>query len=185
MLDNTGGSTSDPAGDAAIPASPATNIVHLAERCPGSPHEFDFVILRKTASISMGIAVSSIIREGAGDQARIEAGLATEFLRWGIESWSFTEPTGPVSLGEPVERAQIERWLPYENGGLEVVEAASALYGDAVLAPFLRRSRNLSLAMRIATSTSATNGSGSTHRKRSKRSSRITTAGKSSEVPAG
>ncbi len=185
MLDNTGGSSSDLAGDAAIPASPAPNIVHLAERCPGNPHPFDFVVFRRTASLQMGVAVASVIRDGAGDQLRIEAGLAMEFLRWGIESWSFSEPSGAIALGEPVERAQIDRWLPFQNGGLEVVEAASDLYGEAVLAPFLRRSRNSSPTTLIAPSTSATNGSGSTHQKRSKPSLHTTTAGTPSEAPAG
>jgi len=163
MTDTAGGSTSAPAGEAAIPDSPAPHIVHLAERCPGNPHPFDVVTLRKHASIAMGVAVSAVLGAAAGDEPRMQAGLATEFLRWGIEAW-----TMPAPVGEPTERETLEQWLPFENGGLEVVEAASALYGSDVLAPFVRRFSTRSPAGLGDHLTSATNGSGKTHRKRSR-----------------
>jgi hypothetical protein len=198
MTDTAGGSTSAPAGEAAIPVSPAPHIVHLAERCPGSPHPFDVVTLRRKASIPMGIAVSVVLGEAAGDNARVQAGLALEFLRYGIEAWSFhdlvDEETIRVPVTEPIERDVLERWLPFHRGGLEVVEAASALYGDDVLDPFVRRLKAISSAPKSETpsmaglgesSTSASNGSGSMPPKPSKRSSLLTVpAGTSSEAPA-
>lgn len=163
MIDTAGGSTSAPAGDVEIPASPAPHIVHLAERCEGNPHLFDVVTLRKHATIPMGIAVAVVVNHAAGDEPRAQAGLAVEFLRYGIEAWTFPEP-----VTEPLDRAIIERWLPYENGGLEVVEAASALYGSDVLAPFVRRFSKPSPAGPADHLTSATNGSGRTPRRRSR-----------------
>lgn len=163
MIDTAGGSTSAPAGDVEIPASPAPHIVHLAERCPGNPHPFDTVTLRKHATIQMGIASAFATQAAAGDEGRMQAGLAFEFLRYGIEAWTFPDP-----VTEPLDRAVIERWLPFENGGLEVVEAASALYGSDVLAPFVRRFSRSSPAGPADHLTSATNGSGRTPRRRSK-----------------
>lgn len=188
MIDTAGGSTSAPAGDAEIPVSPAPNIVHLACPCPGTPHEFDVVTLREHASLPMGAAIASVLRYAAGDPARVEAGLALEFLRWGIVGWTFRdlvddEPRG-VPVTEPVERAVLERWLPFASGGLEVIEAASALY-ESILTPFVRRLSTRSPDSPMAPSISPTNGSGRTPRKPSKPSSlSILPTGNSSGDPA-
>lgn len=184
MLDTAGGSTSVPDGEAAIPASPSPTIVHIAERCPGAPHAYDTVWLRPTASLPMGIAVSAVLRDAIGDQPVVEAGLALEFLRFGISGWTFEDASGPVRFGEPIARDVLEHWLPFGNGGLEVVEAASALYGDAVLAPFLARFTKSSKAGPTEPLTSVRTASGGTHRKRSKRSLPNGTGGKLSAVPA-
>jgi hypothetical protein len=175
-----GEQTTAPAGEAAVPASPAPHIVHVAERCEGSPHAYDVITLREHATLRMGAAVTTVLKTAMGDDALVEAGLAMEFLRWGIADWTFVETVAgrqrPVYIGEPVDRDVLERWLPFSNGGLEVMEAAAGLYGD-VLTPFVRRLSTLSQAGLGGTSTSATNGSGGTHRKRSKRSSPPATAG--------
>jgi hypothetical protein len=193
MLDTAGGSTSAPAGDAAIPVSPAPHIVHLACPCPGHPHPFDVVTLHKSAPLTMGAAIASVLRYAGGDPPRVEAGLALEFLRWGIASWTFRDlvddengdpqPRG-VPITEPIERPVLERWLPFASGGLEVIEAASELY-EGVLAPFVKRISTRSPGTPTGALISAPNGSGPTHRKPSKRSSRSTLlAGTSSEAPA-
>ena len=133
------GEQTAPVGDVAVPASPAPTIVHVRERCEGSPHPYDVVTMRPKATIPMGIAVSAALSDAAGDPPRVQAALGLEMLRYGIEGWTFVEGGRDVPVSEPIERAVLERWLPFGDGGLEVVEAASALYGGDVLAPFVRR----------------------------------------------
>lgn len=181
MTEPAGGSTSAPEGDVAIPASPSPTFVDIgACRCPGRPHESDWVALREHATIPMGMASRVVIREAVGDQERMEAGLALVFMRFGISAWSFVERDGPLPVSEPIRRDVLEAWLPFERGGLEVAEAANDLYGKDVIAPFRRRSPIRSPAGPGEPSTSATNGSGPTPRKRSKRSSPHGTVGKRS-----
>lgn len=163
-----------------IPASPAPHILHLAERCPGSPHPFDVITLRKHASLEMGVAMGAVGEAAGGDEPRLQAGFAREMLRWGIEAWTFIDENGRVPVHEPIERSVLDRWLPFEDGGLEVIEAATALYGDDVLAPFVRRYLPRSPAGLADHLTSARNGSGPSPAKRSKRSSHPGTAGKRS-----
>jgi hypothetical protein len=184
MLDTAGGSTSAPAGDAAILASPAPNIVHLACPCPGHPHEFDVVTLREHPTIPMGIAVAAVARNPT-NQATMEAALSLIYLGYGIEHWTFldrdeTGGTVPVWIGEPVDRALLERWLPFASGGLIVAEAADALYSEEVFRPFRERSQTRSPVGPVASSTSATTGFGLTPPTPLRRSSRKPTAGKRS-----
>lgn len=191
MTDTAGGLTSAPAGEVAIPASPAPNIVHLVCPCPGTPHEYDSVTLRMDGSLHMGIAFAVILQNAMGDETRVQAELQTEALRWGIEAWTFVDDRGtPVAIQTPLELSLIERWLPFPRGGMEVIEAATPLYAPMV-APFVERmsrltQRGASAGSKVhRPSTSATNGSGPKSPKSSKRSSRPTPpAGTSSEAPA-
>lgn len=183
MIDTAGGSTSVTVGEGAIPPSPAPHVVHLACPCPGTPHPYDVVTLRPTVTNRMGMATSTVLRLAAGDEVAMQSELGLVFLRYGISDWTFADRAGPVEIGEPVDTALIERWLPFSRGGFEVLEAANALYGEDVFRPFVRKFSTRSPDGPEPISTSATNGSGKTHRKPSKRSSGRTSDGKLSVVP--
>lgn len=179
MIDTAGGSTSAPAGEAAIPASPAPHIVHLACRCPGTPHAFDVVTLHERATIPLGIAFAAAVKY-ASDQVAMEAELAMVYLRYGISAWTFRDSDGPVAVRAPIDPEVLERWLPFSDGGLVIVEAADAIYGESVMRPLLARRSKSSPDGLTGPLTSVTNGSGPTHPRPSGRSSRTATAGRRS-----
>ncbi len=192
MIDTAGGSTSAPAGDAAIPVSPAPHIVHLACPCPGHPHEFDVVTLRKAATNPMGMAANAVLQYHIGDYLAIESGLGEVWLRYGIEAWTFVDrvpdPNGgtrslAVPTGEPIDMALINRWIPWHRGGFEIIKAADELYRGDVFDPFQRRMTTRSPDGPAVSSTSATIDSGSTPPKHSVASSPTKRAGKPSAVP--
>ena len=149
-----------PAEDAAAPVSSApSNIIELSTGT---------VTLRPRVSIPLGIAALSVIKQG-GSQAIIEAGLAQVYLELGIESWSYPGPVTPEN---------IERFLPFSAGGLEVAERADALYSETVMRPLVDRLSKFLPPSPTASSMSATRRHGSNHRTPSGRSSRNGTAGK-------
>jgi hypothetical protein len=189
MLDTAGGSTSAPAGDAAIPVSPAPHIVHLACPCPGHPHEYDVVTLRKAATNKMGMAVNAVMQYHIGDYLAIESELGSVWLRYGIEAWTFVDrtpdPKGgfrsiPVYLGDPVDMETVDRWLPWHQGGFEVIKAADELYRKDTFDPFQRRPSTRSPDGAEAPSTSASTDSGLTPPTPLRRSSRGSSGGKRS-----
>jgi len=183
MIDTAGGSTSaTPDGEAAIPASPSPHVVHVACPCPGTPHPYDVVTLRPVVTNRMGMATSTVLRLAAGDEIAMQSELGLVFLRYGIARWTFTDRTGPVEIGEPVDTALVERWLPFGQGGFEVLEAANALYGEDVFRPFVRKFSTRSPDGPAPTSTSAPSNSGKTPPRRSKRSSGRPSDGKLSVV---
>lgn len=182
MIDTAGGSTSATVGEGAIPPSPAPHVVHLACPCPDRPHAFDVVTLRPMVTNRMGMATSTVLRLAAGDEIAMQSELGLVFLRYGISHWTFTDRSGPVEVGEPVDTALIERWLPFSAGGFEVLEAANALYGEDVFRPFVRKFSTRSPDGPAPTSISAPNNSGKTPRRHSKRSSARTSDGKPSVV---
>lgn len=136
------------------------------------------VTLRAAVSIPLGIAALSVIKNN-GSQADIEAGLADVYLRYGIERWTFVDAKGEP---EPVTPANIERLLPYGNGGLEVAERADELYSNEVMRPLLERMRKPSDSGPTDASTPPTSDSGSTPPAPSGPSSPAATAGKRSAV---
>lgn len=175
MIENAGGSTSADVGEGAIPPSPAPHVLHLPERCPGAPHEYDVVTFREVVTNQMGIAVAAAMRRAGTDEVAMESELGMVFLRYGIASWTF-----PDRCTEPVDVALIERWLPFADGGYEALETANALYAAEVFRPFQRKLSTRSPAGPAARPTSAMTGSGRTPRTPSRRSSRTATAGRQS-----
>lgn len=153
------------AGDSAVPESPAPNIVTVGEHT---------VTLHPKVTMSIGIAALSVVKQG-GSQAVIEAGLVEVYLQFGIASWTFPEP---------ITQESIARLLPYGDGGLEVAEAADALYSGEVFRPLARRISALSATSSTPRSTSATRATGSTPPTPFRRSSRNGTAGRRSGVRA-
>lgn len=181
MIDTAGGSTSATVEGAAIPAPSAPHLVNLACRCDGRPHPFDVVTLHEHVTNRMGIATAAVLNQNAGDAVAIESELAMVFIRYGIAHWSFVDANGPVYPGEPVAMALIERWLPWVDGGAEVLAAADSLYKREVFRPFQVPQPIRSPAGRKGRSTSARTRSGPTPLRPSRRSSPASTAGRPSE----
>lgn len=156
----------DPAEGSATPEPSAPNIVVLA-----SGHR---VTLHPAVTMPIGIAALSVIKQG-GTQAMIEAGLAQVYLDLGIVAWTFDAPVTPENIA---------RLLPFGDGGLEVAEAADALYSTEVMRPLLQRLSKSSLTGPKGGSTPPSRSSGSKRQRPSALSSRNGTDGKLSEVPA-
>lgn len=151
----------DPAEGLAVPEPSAPNIVHVGEQT---------VTLHPKVTMPIGIAALSVVKQG-GSQAVIEAGLAEVYLQFGIADWTFPEP---------ITQESVERLLPYGGGGLEVAEAADALYSGEVFRPLVARLSKLSAVGPMASSTSRSQRSGSKRPKPSRPSSRNGTAGTAS-----
>lgn len=149
-----------PAEGTAVPEPSAPpNVVELPDG--------NSVTLREKVTIPLGIAALSVIKQG-GSQAVIEAGLAQVYLELGIEDWSYPGPVTPEN---------IERFLPYAAGGLEVAERADALYSETVMRPLVARLAKSLQPSPTPSSTSATRRSGSRRPTPSGRSSQNGTAG--------
>ena len=156
-------------------------VVTLADcRCPGSPHPAgDTVTLRAEPSVPMGTAAWAVFSIG-GTLWDLQARFAEVWLRYGIVDWSFLDAEGEP---EPITPSNIERLLPFNHGGLEVSEAADALYSDPVLSPLVARRSKPSPPTPTAPSTSPSPASGEPSPARSKRSRRAESDGSPSEVP--
>lgn len=145
-------------------------------RCPGTPHtEGDTVSLAPGVTNPMGVAAYALFNQG-GNQFDIMGNLAGVMLRFGIVAWSFPDAVSGES---------IERWLPFDNGGLLVAEKATELYQEALFRPLASRIARRSQRGPMADSTSASQPSGPSHRKHSKRSLPNGSAGRPSvaQVP--
>lgn len=150
-------------------------------RCPGAPHEpDDWVELWPEATIPIGTAVLAIVREGGTDAAIIQGRLARVYILLGIRSWSFVDEDRkpiPVAPGRVDWEATIDTLLPWTKGGMELADAADALYSDDILRPLTSRQSTRSPGGQTVGSTSPTPEPGSMPQMRSRRSSRIDTAG--------
>ncbi len=126
-----------PAEDSAVPESSApSNIVTLTPcRCPGSPHDEDIVILAPKIPLALGVAGLWVIDQ-ATTVSSVVGELSEVYLRHGIVGWSFVDAKGAAI---PINPANIVSLLPYDDGGLEVAEAADALYQAALMRPLRRR----------------------------------------------
>jgi hypothetical protein len=172
MIEPVGQDGHDEGAAAPVPSSPP-NVVALP-----SGHS---VTLHPEVTLPLGIACISAIKGALHEgQPAVEAALAEAYLRFGIASWTFRDVNGdPV----PVTAESIARMLPFNGGGLEVAEAADALYGEAVTRPLVQRSRLLSPPGPTGGGTPPSSPRGQS-RTSPARSSRRRTAGKRSGDPA-
>jgi hypothetical protein len=105
-------------------------------------------------------------------------------LRFGIRRWSFTEQNNGRSVPVPIRGDSIELLLPFGTVGYEVTNRAMGLYlGDLMRPLAARRNKRLGFG-RTGGTTSRTPASGPKPRSSRSRSSRRSTAGPTSEVPA-
>ena len=173
-------------------------------RCPGSPRPHqDGDIVTLVPKLTLPMAASLKARVGIGNELTqdisivgVQYSLVAGYLQkapfGAIESWSLLEE-GPVidrKTGElplipvPITPENIERLIPWANGGEEVAEKADDLYRADFLTPFLRKT-SLSLnggqtVGRTAGSTSATRKSGPSRRSPSRPSLRPVSDGRKS-----
>lgn len=146
--------------------------VHVGEcRCAGTPHapDGDVVYLASEASMTMGLRSNGAVAKADGDEALLELYLGRVFIEEGITDWTFVDESGDSI---PVNPTNIERLLPWGNGGADLAEKANDLYGKTILAPLVKRSLNTSGLGPTNGSTSHTRPSRSTRRSSSKSSSR-------------
>lgn len=107
--------------------------------CPDTPHEVELVYLEPEITLAMGSAAVFAIRltmeESPGDTAAMMAAIAQVYLPLGIREWTFVDENGPVKRS----RENLERLIPWGQGGLEVTERADALYAEKLMTPLVRR----------------------------------------------
>lgn len=160
-----------------------SNTVTVACPCPGKPHSEDIITLHPEVTVPLAVAARSLSRqlapriEAEGEMAataEAEGALALIYLHLGIESWTFVDGAGRQIRLTP---ENIDRLLPYAGGGVAVVQAADALYSEAIFNPLAGRPSEPSNAGQMVDLTSASRRSGSSSRTLSGRSSRVSTAG--------
>jgi hypothetical protein len=161
-------------------------------RCPGDPRphpDGDIVTLVPRLTLPMAASLKTrMLSANLGDDsiAAVQFSLVSGYLRaapfGAIASWSLLEE-GPEVKGQPtfvpvpITSENVERLLPWADGGEEVAEEADRLYGADFLAPFLRRINSSSSTGQMATSTSATTPSSPRRPSPRKRSSPPVSAG--------
>jgi hypothetical protein len=102
--------------------------------CPGAPHTTDTVSLAARPSLRLGLAANAAI--GAADGSiQLQEMLGAVFVRYGVIDWNVVDEKGkPV----PVTPDAVEARLTWDRGGLEVANAASDLYTEAIIAPLVK-----------------------------------------------
>lgn len=125
------------------------------------------------ASLTARNAVNVLrTNDAEASTAEVLAVLTEAYLIGGIEAWSITDAKGKPL---PVSREAIRAFMAdYPDAAMEVGDGADELYTKAVLAPLVARALKSLPPTPTEQSTSPTNGSPRTPRKRSKPSS-ITT----------
>jgi hypothetical protein len=150
--------------------------VSLGEcRCPGTPHpDGDLLYLRPKLGLAAGVAIQQTVIDMAGNRSAPDiTGLLSEaYLRYGVAEWNLVDETGkPLELTPETLREQVlddfERATP-------AADRADELYMQATIGPLLPKAPSSLPTMPTNGSTSATNGNTPKPRKRSKRSSTIT-----------
>lgn len=150
--------------------------------CPGTPHQQESIYLEPELSLPMAAAGMAAL-SGTVTIADVEAQLTEAFLPRAIRSWSFLEYAAPDDDGQravipvPVTRENLERLLPFDLGGYELVERVGELYMARFMRPLVARMSTSSPPTSTDASTSASLSSGPQHRARSPRSSRTNGAG--------
>lgn len=145
--------------------------------CEGSPHpDGDVVYLWPELSMPGGMAAQGAIAEAyvgtSLDQLRLQELLARVWIRHGVAEWTFLDDLGvPI----PVTPETVEVALPFAKGGRLVADKADDLYAEAVTAPLVERLSVLSKRGPTRASQPATSRNGTSHPKRPRRSSTVTT----------
>ena len=119
--------------------------------------------------MTMGLRANGAVAKADYDPALLEVLLGRVFIEEGITDWTFVDEDGDQLSVTP---ANIERLLPWGKGGSLVAERANDLYGEAILAPLVKRSLSTSGLGPTNGSTSHTRPSRATRRSSSKSSSR-------------
>lgn len=128
-------------------------------RCFGAPHPVDWVELHPEVTMAMGTAVMAAVRASGDNQAILEGMMSECYVAFGIRKWSFTDEDGNpiyITTARPGWMDLVNRLLPWNNGGSELVDAADGLYSEDILRPLRSLTSKLSPAGPMEGSTSAT-----------------------------
>jgi len=149
--------------------------------CPGTPHaDGDFVFLRPKLDLRGGFRVkrrlidlnrAAFAEDKQADLADLEIALAEAYLSEGIFEWNLVDTEGPLPINPETLRDHL--FNDYSRAEA-VADKADDLYRPAILDPLVERGSSSSPSTPNSRQTSATNGAGKSHPKRSKRSSTIT-----------
>lgn len=125
-------------------------------RCPGTPHEQDEVLLAPKLTIPMGTAAMAVINTTVGKIPNMQAAMTEIFFgpppAGAIVGWSFVnEKLEP----EEITSENIERLIPWTEGGAEVAREIDDLYSGDIFRPLAQRRSKASPRMSTAVSTSA------------------------------
>lgn len=153
--------------------------------CPGTPHLEEHVYLEPTLTLPMAAGAYTAISNSDGTLSGYESALVEAYIPRAILRWTFVERSmdGKGTEPVPITRENVERLLPWDQGGLELADAADSLYSARLMRPLVARLSMRSLPTSTDDSTSANQPSGGHSRKQSKRSLRNGSDGKPSAVP--
>ena len=145
--------------------------------CPGTPHEHDTVTFSPVLPMAGGLAVISAVRDAMRatdgeemDNLVLAAHTFPVYLRFAIESWTFTDAAGHL-----LDRERWDALLPF-GVKYAIADAADDLFGEEALSPLVGTTPASSRGGPTATSTSRSRASGSSPRSRSAPSSRAASA---------
>lgn len=157
--------------------------------CPGTPHTQDWVEFPASLTVEMGAEATFALQQTLQNESyrgaaqavsAVEGILAGVWLRH-IVAWSFLEPDGTGAvLPVPITPENVERLLPWNDGGDLAIEFADSLYSEDLTRPLVRRRQQRLELGRSVPSTSPSPPSGPTRPKPSGRSSQTATAGRKS-----
>jgi hypothetical protein len=142
------------------------------------------VYLAPKLSVAAGSAAMNAFRRSADNVDDMVGALAGAYLAHGVVRWTF-ERRGEDGRNEPVpiDRATIDEYLSWGNGGELVANAADDLYSEDFLRPLGVKPQKSSPDGQTEPSTSVSPPSGPSHPKPSKRSSQNGSDGSSYAVP--
>lgn len=122
--------------------------------CPGSPHSEEHVYLEPELTLTMAAAGAMAIQTAGLDPIDQQAKLTDAYLPRAIRTWTFLE-LGPNQRVQPVEitREAMNRLLPWDKGGIELVEQCDSLYSEALVRPLVARLSKLSARTPTGSST--------------------------------
>lgn len=119
------------------------NVVRVREGdcpCPGRPHEVELVTLLPELTTALAFGAIAALNAADGLAAKMAA-LAEAYLPGAITEWTFLdENRQPV----PITRDNLELLVPWDKGGLDLGEAADALYSEKLMRPLQERLQRLS-----------------------------------------
>lgn len=152
--------------------------------CPGQPHSVEQIVVAGELDLPTAAGAIAVLRGASDDHAAMQAALIRAYLPAVIRRWSFLEPDGTGGIRPvPVTRPNLERLVPWDKGGLEIVDRVDDLYSGRLLAPLVERTSTPSLPGPTSDSTSPTPASGSSPLAPSEPSSPTDSDGQPSEAP--
>lgn len=129
--------------------------------CPGSPHTEEHVYLEPELTLAVASAAMYAMNDAEATGADRMAAITEAYLPRSIRGWTFTERDEQGrERTVPVTRENMERLLPWDAGGTDLVEFCDRAYSERLMRPLLDRLSKLSEASSTASSTPPTPPSG-------------------------